>query len=667
MIARLFSRLFGELKRRLTLRFGFFFAFSIVILILVSGYMIAISFIESEKSSWMQDLKLRIDVKEERLKHFVKSAELFAANGLITNAIIDVAGRASYLPREMEHIISTKDIDSAGIVDFSGKLLASTSEFNLAEVSDATRRYVIETGKSRVECNGATKHVWAIAPINYYNTPQGALIIGTNFSQLATDLKGHELRSEEGHIEVYCGDQVVYIHGVDKKVSGYIMQTSADHATYPLGAMIKLRLVGLVPYFHVINPALYIVFKLSLIGVFFVFVGGYFARKIENDLTDALDMAQGASKARSQFLANMSHEIRTPLNGTLGNLNLLLDEPLTPQQREIAKDAKVSGQVLLDLLNDILDFSKIDAGHMRLEVGAVNIRELCANVEKSYRAVINEKGLRSVVDIDSNVPELMSGDALRIRQILNNLFSNAIKFTSQGSIDLKVKYESEHILFAISDSGIGIAADKLAKLFSPFTQAEASTTRKFGGTGLGLSICRDLSKMMGGVVGVESESGKGSTFTLKVPYVVPQGSIDKIQTTSVLEAKDVETTSLRILVAEDNAVNATLMRKLLARYGHDVLFAKNGVEAVQAVVDNNIDIVFMDCQMPEMDGYEATRKIIGLLGSARPKIIALTANAFKEDRDKCFEAGMDDYLTKPITRESLENAIRLATSASRIA
>jgi CheY-like chemotaxis protein len=359
----------------------------------------------------------------------------------------------------------------------------------------------------------------------------------------------------------------------------------------------------------------------------------------------------------------MSHEIRTPLNGVLGNVNLLLEENLPSNQKALAQDAKLSGQNLLELLNDILDFSKIDAGFMKLEVTPVNVRNLSETVERSYHRALTEKGLTCEVKIDDRVPVMIMGDALRLRQVMNNLFSNAIKFTASGSVNLSVSLDSagESIRFSVKDSGIGIPADKVGSLFSPFTQAESSTTRRFGGTGLGLSICRELAHLMGGEVEVESQIGKGSEFTLRVPLVVADQEVKSRGPEEVAAAVvSVGIEPISVLLVEDNLVNRTLMTKLLAKYGHTVDVAVNGLEAVEMVGSTNYDLIFMDCQMPVMDGFEATRKIRENPGTTRPHIVALTANAFKEDQDKCYEAGMDDFVTKPVSRESLEKIMRSA-------
>jgi len=321
----------------------------------------------------------------------------------------------------------------------------------------------------------------------------------------------------------------------------------------------------------------------------------------------------------------------------------------------------------LELLNDILDFSKIDAGYMKLEVAPVNVRKLAEIVERAYHTALTEKGLTCEVNIDDRVPVMIMGDALRLRQVMNNLFSNAIKFTASGSVDLSVSLDSagESIRFSVKDSGIGIPADKLGNLFSPFTQAESSTTRRFGGTGLGLSICKELAHLMGGEVEVDSQIGKGSEFTLRVPLVVADEEF-KCRGPEAVAAAAVSDgiEPISVLLVEDNAVNRTLMTKLLAKYGHTVDVAVNGLEAVEMVGSVNYDLIFMDCQMPLMDGYEATRKIREKIVTNRPLIVALTANAFKEDQERCFAAGMDDFVTKPVSREALEKIMRSAKKRS---
>ena len=376
------------------------------------------------------------------------------------------------------------------------------------------------------------------------------------------------------------------------------------------------------------------------------------AKRIESELIEARDRALAASSARTQFLTNMSHEIRTPLNGILGNLELLKSDSLTAEQQKITSDALYSGRTLLGLLNDILDFSKIDAGHLRLEAARLNLREVVQSVHGTYGLIFKEKGVDLVVEVESGVPTWVVGDSLRIRQILNNLVSNALKFTSKGRVIVSVGTAgADKIKILIQDTGIGISEENIKRLFKPFVQADERTTRDHGGTGLGLSISQQLAKMMGGEISLTSVLGQGTSFTVVL-------TLKATGAPASYDAKDSDQNidcapGLRILVAEDNAVNQTLLKRILQKCGHTFTMTGNGQEAIDALRESTYDAILMDCQMPVMDGFDATKKIIEIFGDKRPRIIALTANAFIEDRQKCMASGMDYYLSKPVSIQEL--------------
>jgi signal transduction histidine kinase/DNA-binding response OmpR family regulator len=371
-----------------------------------------------------------------------------------------------------------------------------------------------------------------------------------------------------------------------------------------------------------------------------------------------------SSQAKSEFLATMSHEIRTPMNGVIGLTDLLRRTALTPQQQEYVHAIQASGDALLSLINDILDFSKIEAGQLRLEIRPFDPRQTVEDVIAVFRAPAQIKGLQLHVHVDPAVPALLAGDAMRLRQVLTNLISNAVKFTAQGEVRVGVGLADESaqdalLRIEVRDTGIGIAPEAQTTLFEPFTQADASMTRRYGGTGLGLAIARHLVALMGGTIGVMSTVGQGSTFwiTLRLAKARERRRESIRADTEESAATSASTGSVRgrILVAEDNPINQLVVVGLLQNLGYEVHTVENGRQAVEAVRQASYDLVLMDCHMPEMDGFAATAAIRRdeATQARHTPIVALTADALLGDAEKSLAAGMDDHLTKPITLERL--------------
>jgi signal transduction histidine kinase len=403
--------------------------------------------------------------------------------------------------------------------------------------------------------------------------------------------------------------------------------------------------------------------------------------RMRQQLQTARLKAEAASQSKSVFLANMSHEIRTPMSAIMGMTDLALEKSFDPQQQSYLETVKLSADSLLALINDILDFSKIEAGQMELDEHPFLLTEAIEAAMRTVSILSKEKGLEITLEVDPDVPAAVAGDSLRFRQIILNLLSNAIKFSVKGVIRINVTVEHSELAtttlrVSVTDQGIGIKEDKISSVFSAFSQADSSVSRKFGGTGLGLAICRQLCELMGGTIRVESEYDKGSTFSFAVMFGVT--SQEKILRKKSTNSEIMKICPIRVLLVEDNAANRFLIRVVLEKFKHEVIEAVDGIEALHIMLEDHFDLILSDVQMPKLDGYRLTKIVRAceegkeldpdlsdkldsdLISKLRQKlhgkhrlVISMTANAMSGDKEKCFTAGMDDYLTKPQNQEEL--------------
>jgi len=506
------------------------------------------------------------------------------------------------------------------------------------------------------------------------------LILPCNLYLYATSLVfKHQISSELFFFPIAIAIFILFhLKDMDK----IIICLSASIATYLI--MVIFGFDYAPEYFFAANPPVNILkisgfvfsFALSLLFIsFFVSSLRELNYRLVKQKARENELLGETVKAKSLFLANMSHEIRTPMNGVLGMAQLLKETELSDKQKSMVNTIKTCGDSLLVIINDILDLSKIDESKLELEKSVFNLEDFTTDILFLFSNSASQKNVKLTKTINSSVPPNLVGDVTRIRQVISNFISNAIKFTEAGGcVELKVfshqiDENKAEVTFQVIDTGIGIKKDGQAKLFESFTQADISTTRKYGGTGLGLAICKKLSSLMEGTVTLDSEFGKGTIISLSIPLEVyklkPELTVVAKEKAFVSDER--ESTELfehRILLVEDDATNQQVIQMMIKKLGYECHTVENGIEALNAVADrerlgvDNFTLIFMDIMMPEMDGITATKKIIEKYGQNRPRIVALTASSLQEEKDRCFAAGVDGFISKPVKIEDLEQTLK---------
>ncbi len=485
---------------------------------------------------------------------------------------------------------------------------------------------------------------------------------------LALDADGHVVNFNRRFAQLWALPESAVLQRDDTAVFAWIESCMRDPAAY-LERLEVLRGDPEAEYFDVLELADGRVFERtcrpqylgdSLVGRVFSFTDVTARARAEEALMAARDQAEAANRAKSDFLAMMSHEIRTPMNGVLGMIDVLATTSLSDEQQGFVETIRRSAGSLLSIIDDILDLSKIEAQRLELERVSFDLHKLVQDTVLLFGPRAREKNIALVSHIAPEVPCGVRGDPTRLRQVLNNLVSNAIKFTREGEVGIELEAvndapgESLHLQFVVRDTGIGIPADKLEAIFEPFVQADGSTTRKFGGTGLGLAICRRIVRLMGGEIRAE-QGEPGSRFVFDVTLLTDTAVTASTSAASVNTSSALPSISA-VLVAEDNEVNVQVLRLLLNRLGIGaVRYVSDGREALQALESGRFDLVLMDCLMPEVDGYEAARRLRER--GDQTWVIAMTANAMAGDREACLAAGMDDYVAKPLSLASLREAL----------
>ncbi len=697
----------GRLGRKLMWRFAAFVIVSNLIVLIVVGGQSAFTINQEIERSLSLQAQLSMQSLEHRLQFGMDASRQLSENRLVINSFVDPEAARTYLPELLREFEQGHGFSTTLIVGFDSRVIYSNSAEPTPWLNSSFLRPALTSGNSFVSIVGQGNDFIFVVPIIYYDTPQGVVVTHLNIESQRKFIRTHEKGMVLGIDMV--GRQFLSSRAASDGSEGITQSYSADES-FPLLKSLQAKFNVSFPREEYYKPLVSLIGQLLLLTSVLTGLALFLARRFgeriarplltlcdkvtrpvesriacsptgsndeieqlaiafdrarqqmretNEELVEAKNVAEKAVKARSEFFAIMSHEIRTPMNGVIGMTDLLSATKMNQEQQECVETIRQCGEVLLTVINDVLDFSKIESGKFEIELIPTDLVGCALAVRDALQTTAARKGLNIKFESAPDVSGLWMTDSVRLRQVLLNLINNAIKFTERGEIGISIRIENQsgpdHIVrFAVSDTGIGLTEEQMKKLFQAFTQADSSTTRRYGGSGLGLTICQRLVELMGGKIHVESQIGRGSEFI----FILPMRRAELSQMPVVVNSDAIVERPLRILVAEDNLVNQKMILRMLEKLGHQPVVVSNGVEAVHAVQSGNFDLVFMDIQMPEMDGLTATRHIREGLPDAQPKIIAMTAGALTVDRDVCMQAGMNDFITKPIEKDALQECLR---------